>query len=51
MRSTPLAVTVDMTQRAIFYQWLHLALTQLFHTLSPAAQEEVCERRERARRR
>lgn len=54
MRSTPLAVTVDMTQRAIFYQWLHLALNpapQLFHTLSPAAQEEVCERRERARRR
>ncbi len=54
VRGAPLEATMDETQRAIFYQWLHLALNPAppsFDTLSSAAQVEARERRGRAGRR
>jgi Fe-S-cluster containining protein len=54
IRNAPLEATMDRTQRAVFYQWLHLALnpaSQRFHTLAPAEQATVRTQHESAGRR
>ena len=54
VRGAPLEATMDKTQRAIFYQWLHLALNPAppsFDTLSSVEQAQVRDARERAGRR
>ena len=54
IREAPLEATMDKTQRAVFYQWLHLALNpapRRFHTLTAAEQATVRDQRETAGRR
>ena len=54
IRDAPLEATMDKTQRAVFYQWLHLALnpaSRWFHKLAPAEQATVRTQHETAGRR
>ena len=54
IRDAPLEAAMDKTQRAVFYQWLHLALnpaSRRFHTLPPAHQATVRNQHETVGRR
>ena len=54
IRETPLEATMDKTQRAVFYQWLHLVLNpapRRLGRLTPEAQATVHRQRETAGRR